>query len=1076
MKPTPFLSRTTRGIPNYFLIALCLAFAVAFIPRGARRAIESNNNNAKDWLPPSYAESADLKWFHEHFIGEQFAVISYDGCTYGKYEVDGELVGGHERLDLLSKKLVPGGPASAIAGDAEKAGEAAGDAAAVANVDPRTKWFRRVITGTSVVDELMGDSRLSESEALNRLEGALVGPRQVGPDGELLPQESRTTCLVVTLSKEATENNMNMRKAIESIVEIAQEDCAIPAGMEKLGFFDRITTAFRRNFLGDPPPPDILHMGGPPVDNITIDIEGERTLARLAGLSGIVGLALSYWCFRSLKLTAFVFSVGVISAAMSLALVYYYGILVEKLFLGQEKARFGTADAVLMSMPAVVYVLGLSGAIHIINYYKDARRETGLDGAAEEAFRHGWGPCTLASLTTAIGLGSLVMSDIIPIQKFGMFTALGVLGTLSILFTLLPVALHRFPLTEKELRADAERSSKQRWLSIDGVLHRLGQFVVRHNVAVCSVCLLMLALFAVGLTKIQTSVQLLKLFDKDAEILHDYAWLETHLGNLVPMEVILTVDPAQTRSGEPGDTAEANGELYRMTMLERVQMVQRIEERIEALPQIGRALSVAAFVPSESSDAWGGEITAWNSQLEKKRDALLHGDYLREELDENGDPTGRELWRLSARVRALDDGRGEEMDYGTFVDELKHVVNPVILAYRQRDEILRQLADEGKRLSTARIAVLYRAPLDQDAGVPPNSQEALLLDLLEESGPDKIERENGKRVNRLFSVNLAKLGGDPKKIAAMKKALKTQFDAAVVVSAGSADEEAKQLADDFLLVDVSGVSTQDETRVIDKVVADHTPHPVSAIYTGIVPLVYKTQRQLIYSLQDSIGMATVLISIVMIFVLRSPAAGLVSMIPNVFPIIMVFGALGWLGVKVDIGIMMTASVALGVAVDDTIHFVWWFRHGLQEGMDQRRATMYAYERCGTAMTQTTLIAGLGFAVFASSTFTPTQQMGYLMITILGTALVGDLILLPGILAGPVGKFFHSKQSKKSRDDDSHQNGADESTIVTTSDAPAQTATAHSRSAARRHDAPHGAKRAGMVSGWRRLFAPRERGG
>ena len=49
------------------------------------------------------------------------------------------------------------------------------------------------------------------------------------------------------------------------------------------------------------------------------------------------------------------------------------------------------------------------------------------------------------------------------------------------------------------------------------------------------------------------------------------------------------------------------------------------------------------------------------------------------------------------------------------------------------------------------------------------------------------------------------------------------------------------------------------------------------------------------------------------------------MIPNVFPVILIFGAMGHLGVLVDIGTMMTASVALGVAVDDTIHFLTWFR-------------------------------------------------------------------------------------------------------------------------------------------------------
>jgi len=141
------------------------------------------------------------------------------------------------------------------------------------------------------------------------------------------------------------------------------------------------------------------------------------------------------------------------------------------------------------------------------------------------------------------------------------------------------------------------------------------------------------------------------------------------------------------------------------------------------------------------------------------------------------------------------------------------------------------------------------------------------------------------------------------------------------------------------------------------------------------------------------------------FVLRSPIAGMISMIPNVFPIIIIFGSLGWLGIKVDIGIMMTASVALGVAVDDTVHFLTWFRRGVTRGMNRVEAVMLAYDRCATAMLQTTIIGGLGLAVFATSTFTPTQQFGYLMISMLGAALIGDLLLLPAILVSPLGRFF-----------------------------------------------------------------------
>src|SRR5690606_32641019 len=123
-------------------------------------------------------------------------------------------------------------------------------------------------------------------------------------------------------------------------------------------------------------------------------------------------------------------------------------------------------------------------------------------------------------------------------------------------------------------------------------------------------------------------------------------------------------------------------------------------------------------------------------------------------------------------------------------------------------------------------------------------------------------------------------------------------------------------------------------------------------------------------------------------VLQSLCSGAVSMLPNVFPLVIIFGAMGHMGTLVDIGTMMTASVAMGVAVDDTIHFLTWFRDGLKKGLDRKQAIYVAYKHVAPAMTQTTIIAGVGLSVFAMSTFTPTQQFGTLMLTLLGAALVG----------------------------------------------------------------------------------------
>jgi len=126
--------------------------------------------------------------------------------------------------------------------------------------------------------------------------------------------------------------------------------------------------------------------------------------------------------------------------------------------------------------------------------------------------------------------------------------------------------------------------------------------------------------------------------------------------------------------------------------------------------------------------------------------------------------------------------------------------------------------------------------------------------------------------------------------------------------------------------------------------------------------------------------------------------------------------MGHFGTRVDIGSMMTASVAMGVAVDDTIHFLTWFRAGLRKGMDRREAVFIAYRHVAPAMTQTTIIGGLGLCVFALSTFTPTQGFGKLMLTLLLAALVGDLIFLPALLASPLGRIFSIGASRQGNDD------------------------------------------------------------
>ena len=316
-----------------------------------------------------------------------------------------------------------------------------------------------------------------------------------------------------------------------------------------------------------------LHVGGPPSDNVAIDEEGTITLLRLVGFSTLVGWTLAFVSFRSFKVTFMVFFVGAVSAIASLGMVWYAN---------------SSLDAILMSMPSLVYVLGLSGAVHIVNYYREACYEDGPEGAAETAVRYGWFPCTLAAFTTSLGLISLYVSSIIPIKKFGLFAAIGTMLTVILLFTYLPSSLHLWPPGYKKRK----ESEKDKGFSLHDVLTNfwigVGHFVTKYNVSVTVCSILVLIIFGIGLTKIQTSVQLIKLFDDKAKVLNDYRWLEANLGQLVPMEITLRVrkDSIQPETKVLQEQKE-KGELKpvfaekSLSLLERVELVSRVRREVE---------------------------------------------------------------------------------------------------------------------------------------------------------------------------------------------------------------------------------------------------------------------------------------------------------------------------------------------------------------------------------------------------------------------------------------------------------------------------------------------------------------
>lgn len=186
------------------------------------------------------------------------------------------------------------------------------------------------------------------------------------------------------------------------------------------------------------------------------------------------------------------------------------------------------------------------------------------------------------------------------------------------------------------------------------------------------------------------------------------------------------------------------------------------------------------------------------------------------------------------------------------------------------------------------------------------------------------------------------------------------------------------------------------TATMDQLAADSTDLPVS--FTGLAPLLTVAQNQIFDGFWKSFASAFVIITVIMIFALRSIACGLVAMIPNLTPILLVFGLLGWADYPIDIGIMMTASIALGLAVDGTFHFLFSYRDSRKSTGCRYRAVRKALLHTGKPIISSAVICGCGLLALALSPFKPTMRFGILMFCLLNTALIGDLLLLPAFLA------------------------------------------------------------------------------
>jgi len=178
---------------------------------------------------------------------------------------------------------------------------------------------------------------------------------------------------------------------------------------------------------------------------------------------------------------------------------------------------------------------------------------------------------------------------------------------------------------------------------------------------------------------------------------------------------------------------------------------------------------------------------------------------------------------------------------------------------------------------------------------------------------------------------------------------------------------------------------------------DNAPYMKSNGASPSVMFAYIGQRN-IRSMLLGTSVALVLISLILVFALRSLKIGLVSLVPNLAPAAMGFGLWGLLYGQVGLGLSVVMGLTLGIVVDDTVHFLSkYLRARREQGLNAEDAVRYAFHTVGIALVVTTLVLVAGFMVLTQSAFKLNSDMGLLTAITIALALIADFIFLPPLL-------------------------------------------------------------------------------
>lgn len=175
------------------------------------------------------------------------------------------------------------------------------------------------------------------------------------------------------------------------------------------------------------------------------------------------------------------------------------------------------------------------------------------------------------------------------------------------------------------------------------------------------------------------------------------------------------------------------------------------------------------------------------------------------------------------------------------------------------------------------------------------------------------------------------------------------------------------------------------------------PYSIEIVQTGVTPILGATFTEMLYSTAKSYGFAVIIISIMMILLIGNLKLGLISMIPSLIPILTVLAGFTLAKVPLDMLTMLVGSIAIGLTVDDNVHFMHGFRRIYAQTGDPAFAIRKTLTSSGRAMLITSVVLSVGFFIYTQSEMKNMVSFGVMTACCIALALVATFILAPALM-------------------------------------------------------------------------------